>query len=162
MKGYVKNKTPIWRHAMKRSVGPGQEIQLDDLFAQYGVKHDLKPGKSFVDWLTQIKLKDPTIWEVVYQGEGAPDSKEEIKEEVKKPEEKGVTRVQMTSPFIKKELQVSDIVNMPVRQARADLKKITDLDLLKYALNEARQLAGKDTLCILLRRRCQELEITRR
>jgi hypothetical protein len=159
MKGYIKNKTPIWRHAMKRSVGPGQRIELDDLFEQYGTKHDLKPGKSFVDWLKQIKLKDTNMWEIHYDDESSPATAES---EVVEPKDDSVTRVQMTSPILRKDLQVSDIVNMPVRQARAELKKITDLDLLKYALNEARQLANKDTLCIMLRRRCQELELTRR
>jgi len=157
MKGYVKNKTPVWRHAFKRSVGPGQQIPLDDLFEQYGVKHDLKPDKSFVNWLTQVKLKDSNLWEIHYEDENSPESIEAVE-----PVDKPISRVNMTSPILRKDLKVSDIVNMPVRQARADLKKITDLDLLKYALNEARQLSNRDTLCIMLRRRCQELELTRR
>jgi hypothetical protein len=157
MKGYVKNKTPVWRHAFKRSVGPGQQIPLDDLFEQYGVKHDLKPDKSFVNWLTQVKLKDSNLWEIHYEDENSPEPIEVVE-----PVDKPISRVDMTSPILRKDLKVSDIVNMPVRQARADLKKITDLDLLKYALNEARQLSNRDTLCIMLRRRCQELELTRR
>jgi hypothetical protein len=157
MRGYVKNKTPVWRHAFKRSVGPGQQIPLDDLFEQYGVKHDLKPDKSFVDWLTQVKLKDSNLWEIHYEDENSPEPVEVVE-----PVDKPISRVDMTSPILRKDLKVSDIVNMPVRQARADLKKITDLDLLKYALNEARQLSNRDTLCIMLRRRCQELELTRR
>ena len=157
MKGYVKNKTPVWRHAFKRSVGPGQQIPLDDLFEQYGVKHDLKPDKSFVNWLTQVKLKDSNLWEIHYEDENSPEPIEVVE-----PVDKPISRVNMTSPILRKDLKVSDIVNMPVRQARADLKKITDLDLLKYALNEARQLSNRDTLCIMLRRRCQELELTRR
>ena len=65
-------------------------------------------------------------------------------------------------PLVKKELEVSDIVGMSVRKAREDLKKITNIKLLKYAHGEARQLSNKDTLCIMLRRRIQELELTRR
>jgi len=68
----------------------------------------------------------------------------------------------MVVPFVKKEIKPEDIINMTVRESREDLKKITDLDLLKYAYNSARQLAGKDTLCNALRKRIRELEITRR
>ena len=59
-------------------------------------------------------------------------------------------------------MEVSEIVGMSVRKARTDLKKLTDIKLLKYALTEANQLANKDTLVRMLRRRISELEITRR
>jgi hypothetical protein len=150
MNGYVKNKTASWRHALKRSIGPGHQVDLDELYEQYGKKHDLEEGKPFVEWLRSVKLPDNTVWEIVYD-DGKP--KAEIKESKK---------VDMVMPHVKKPLDVKDIVTMSVRQARQDLKKITDIKLLKYALGEARQLANKDTLCIMLRRRIQELELTRR
>jgi hypothetical protein len=59
-------------------------------------------------------------------------------------------------------MEVAEVVQMSVRTARTDLKKITDIKLLKYALQEANQLSNKDTLVRMLRKRIQELEITRR
>lgn len=155
MNGYVKNKSRTWRHAMKRSVGPGQEIPLDELFEQYGSKHDLEEGGPFVEWVRTVKLKDKSTWEVVFtDGTEKEDTQEEVAEEKQKND--------LVVPLVKKEMEVSDIVGMSVRKARTDLKKITDIKLLKYALNEANQLANKDTLVIMIRKRVQELEITRR
>ncbi len=151
MNGYVKNKTATWRHAMKRSIGPGHTIDLDEIYEQYGEKHGLEKGKPFVEWLRSVKLTNNTVWEIVYN-ENAP--KEAVKENEKKSD--------MVTPHVKKPLEVEDVVTMSVRKAREELKKITDINLLKYALGEARQLAHKDTLCIMLRRRIQELELTRR
>jgi hypothetical protein len=166
MNGYVRNKTVLWRHAMKRSVGPGHKIPLDELYTQYGEKHELEEGPLFVEWLRQIKLKDSSIWDVVYEEE-TTEKEETIKKEetTKKKAEivKDVKAENLTSPpVVIKELEVNDIVNMSVRKAREGLKKITDLKLLTYAYTEARQLSNKDTLCILLRKRIQVLEITRR
>jgi len=41
MKGYVKNKTTMWTHAMKRAIGPGGTVSLKELYKQYGKKHNL-------------------------------------------------------------------------------------------------------------------------
>jgi len=155
MNGYVKNKGMTWRHAMKRSVGPGHKIPLDELFKQYGPKHDLKEGEPFVEWLRSVKLRDTETWEVVYKDGVEKDEKAErtIKER---------QASEMVVPHVKKETEVSEVVGMSVRTARVELKKITDIKLLKYALQEADQLANKDTLVRMLRKRVQELELTRR
>jgi len=58
MNGYVINKSGLWAHAMKRSVGPGQKVPLDDLYDQYGKKHGLTKGDEFVKWLRTGKLRD--------------------------------------------------------------------------------------------------------
>lgn len=153
MNGYVRNKTAVWRHAMKRSIGPGGKVELDDLYVQYGTKHDLEEGPMFVEWLRTVKLSDTKVWEVI--------SKEEPKEE--KTEVKKKEKVaELTTPLVKKDIEVADIIAMPVRTARTALKKMTNIKLLKYALSEANQLANKDTMCLLLRKRIQVLEITRR
>ena len=155
MKGHVKNKSMTWRHAMKRSVGPLQEIPLDELFEQYGSKHGLEEGAPFVEWLRTVKLKDRGVWDVIYtDGTEKEEPQKEVVEKHQKPD--------LVVPLVKKEMEVADIVGMSVRTARADLKKITDIKILKYALTEANQLANKDTLVIMLRKRVQELEITRR
>lgn len=155
MNGYVKNKSMAWRHAMKRSVGPGHKIPLDELFEQYGTKHDLKEGEPFVEWLRSVKLRDTTVWEVVYESD--TEKNDQVEKDTKRAQAKD-----MIVPLVKKEMEVADVVGMSVRTARADLKKITDIKLLKYALGEANQMANKDTLVRMLRKRIQELEITRR
>jgi len=158
MKGYVKNKSNTWRHALKRSIGPGAKVPLDELYEQYGKKHDLPANEEFVDWLRNIKLRDSNIWEIVFEDgdrtKDVPIGNVDVKA-IKEGDD-------LTSPFVKKELDVKDIVYMPVRKARQELSKITDIKLLKYAYREANQLAHKETLCKLLRKRIQELELTRR
>jgi len=154
MNGYVKNKSMTWRHAMKRSIGPGHKVPLDELFEQYGPKHDLKEGEPFVEWLRNVKLRDTSTWEVVYE--------DALKKEEKVAEPAKEEKPELVTPLVKKDMEVTDVVQMSVRTARVELKKITDIKLLKYAMQEANQLANKDTLVRMLRKRIQELEITRR
>ena len=155
MEGYVKNISAEWAYAMKRSIRPGGEIPLGELFEQYGKKYDMEPDDKFVDWLQTIKLKNADRWKIVY------DFKEEhvtknipVKEQVKEPNSH-------TTPMVGKKMQVEDIVNLTVRKAREELPKINDLGLLKFSLSEARQLTGKDSLCRLLHKRVGELQLAR-
>lgn len=160
MNGYVMNKTTVWRHAMKRTIGPGQKISLDDLFKQYGEKHGLEEGAPFVEWLRNVKLRDTSMWEIIYSDSAsAPEATQapEVKESVI-----NADKTELVVPFVKKPLEPRDIVNMTVRDARDKLKKITDLDLLKYAYSEVRQLSNKDTLSRMLMTRIKDLEISRR
>lgn len=152
MNGYVKNKTPLWRHAMKREIGPGKTVSLDDLFEQYGEKHGLEKGAVFVEWLTQVKLRDNKVWEIVFnkaKKKAAGAKKEEDNKE-------------LVTPHVKKEMEPDEVTNFSVRTAREKLPKMVDIKLLKYALSSAEQLADKDTLCRMLRKRIGELEISRR
>jgi hypothetical protein len=171
MEGYIKNASPMWRHALKRSIGPGEKIPLDELYEQYGVKHNIEQGKSFVDWLRQVKLRDSDIWEIKYRGdqsatavENDPQS-EEVEPEKAEPKPKKAKTEQTKSnqsPFVKSDIQAEEIAKMSVRDARAFLPKFTNQKVLKYALNVASQLSNKDTLCRMLRKRITELELTRR
>ena len=148
MKGYVKNVSPIWTHAMKRAIGPGATVPLDELYDQYGKKHSLKKGDEFVEWLKTVKLKDHEKWKVVVEGE-----------------KKEVVEVETVAPELDKmprQMDVEDIIALSVRRAREVLPKIMDLKLLKYALDEAGPRANKDSLCRLLRKRIQELKISAR
>ena len=118
MNGYVRNKSTAWRHAMKRSIGPGHKIPLDELFEQYGEKHDLEEGQLFVEWLRDVKLRDTTVWEVKYtdgakKEEPQPEEVEKVKEVEKAKEVKKDETVVV--PFVKKDLEVSDIDGMSVR-----------------------------------------------
>lgn len=155
MNGYVQNKGASWRHAMKRSIGPGHQVPLDELFEQYGKKHDLEAGKPFVEWLRNVKLVDSSVWEIVYNEGAAKDTQAEKTIKQKQAND-------MIVPLVKKGLEISDVVQMSVRTARTELKKITDIKLLKYALADANQLAHKDSLVRMLRKRISELELTRR
>ena len=154
MKGSVVNTSAMWMHAMKRAVAPGEKIPLDELYDQYGKKHDLPKGAGFIEWLKNVKLKDNPNWRIVL------NDKEEKKEEevvnVAKTERLDLTNV---NP---KKMAVDEVVALSVRQARDILPKISDVKLLKYALQEAAPRSGKDTLCQLIRKRVRELETIRR
>lgn len=154
MDGYVKNVSPGWAHAFKRAVRPGAEIPLDELYEQYGKKYDLKVGEEFVDWLKTVKLKDSSRWKVI--DELTPDT--DISEVFS--EKKPTTN---NSRFVlPKHMSVEDVVELTVRPAREALPNISDIKLLKYALQEAKPRAGKESLCRMLTKRIAELEtITR-
>ncbi len=155
MEGYVINTSAMWMHAMKRSIGPGAKIPLSELFEQYGAKHGLVEGEEFTLWLRNVKLKDPNKWKIVIE-----DDKEllAVSETSKQQEPEPETYV---SPVVKVEKTVADIVGLSVRQAREQLPRVTDLKLLKYAMQEASQLAGKDSLCRVIRKRIRDLQIAR-
>ena len=55
-------------------------------------------------------------------------------------------------------MTVEDVVELSVRPAREILPKISDIKLLKYALQEAYPRGGKESLCRLLHKRIKELE----
>jgi len=157
MNGYMMNTTPGWKHAMKRSIGPGAKVPLDELFEQYGVKHGLKEGKEFVDWLKTVKLKDNKAWKIVFNTDAEGPIPEE---EVVKPT-KHSNAPDNIAPMVPVKMTVEDVVGMSVRQARESLPRVTDLNLLKYAFQEANQLSGKDSLCKVIRKRIRDLNIAR-
>ncbi|RKZ10809.1 hypothetical protein DRQ25_01500 [Candidatus Fermentibacteria bacterium] len=169
MKGFVKNKSHMWAHAMKRAVGPGQTVPLEELYNQYGKKHDLQDGREFTEWLATVKLQDTTRWEIVVEEESAEVSEELTSEVGAGPATKKVEAAQPApQPEVVLEdgesnkptrhFEVADVVGLTVRAARDKVPEISDLNLLKYALQEANQLSGKDTLCQMLRKRILELE----
>jgi len=155
MNGYVINKSGLWAHAMKRSVGPGQKVPLDDLYDQYGKKHGLTKGDEFVEWLRTVKLRDENKWAVVIETVKKDSA---VVDEAKKNKKdlKTITTADNISP---KKMTVEDVAALSVRKAREVLPQISDIKLLKYSLQEANQLANKDSLCRLLRKRVSELEI---
>jgi len=160
MEGYVLNATSIWSHTMKRSVGPGMKIPLDELYEQYGVKHGLAEGDEFVEWLRTVKLSDTNKWRIVME---APQPTQSPAEKLAKEENKPPTdyaEEQLTPPNVK-DMEISDVIGLSVRKARDIVPRIMDLKLLQYAEKEANQLAGKDSLCRILRKRVRELQISR-
>lgn len=157
MKGYVMNISARWMHVMKRSVAPGSKIPLDELYEQYGKKHDLKKGKDFTEWLEAVKLKDKFMWKIVYGDELKEMAKNDAVSDIQIPQaiEKAIPAQDI------KKMTIQEVVTLSVRQGREVLPKITDLKLLKYAFQEANQLAGKDSLCNIIRRRIKDLELGR-
>jgi hypothetical protein len=160
MKGYVMNASNIWTHALKRAIGPGQKIELEELYDQYGAKHSIAAGEEFVQWLRSVKLPDSKKWKIVLEESGQePVEEPEVKVDVVA---KISNRVESgPPPMVKKKMEVADIVNLSVRNAREVLPKVTDLNLLKYAMQEANQLSGKDSLCKIIRKRIRDLQIGR-
>lgn len=161
MEGYVKNVSRNWAYAMKRSVRPGGEIPLTELFEQYGKVHGMQPNEEFIDWLTNVKLKDKENWKIVYDFKQNSESKESIAKTTVEEVQESKDKPDYTTPMVKQKLEVADIVNLSVRKAREALPNIMDLNLLKYSLSEAKQLSDKDSLCRILHKRIQELQMSR-
>jgi hypothetical protein len=163
MKGFVKNKKSDWAYAMKRSIRPGGEVSLDELYTQYGEKHSIEAGEPFVEWLRNVKLKNKDYWEIVYDFGEVADLSTSVENipavlDMVGVEDDGDIPTHKSAI---KSLSVEDIAALSVRKARAMLPKVMDLKLLQYALSEAKQLQDKDSLCRLLERRIKELQIAR-
>lgn len=162
MEGYVMNISAGWTHAMKRSIGPGAKVPLEELFEQYGAKHDLKEGQEFADWLRSVKLKDSNKWKIVVEDDTTKSVETKVtSEDVDSRTSNKVYVSSGMAPMVEIKLEVADVVGLSVRQAREKLPKIQDLNLLKYSLQEANQLAGKDSLCKIIRKRIRDLQIAR-
>jgi len=148
---------------MKRTVGPGAKIPLDDLYAQYGERHNLKKGKEFVQWLQEVKLRDKSKWRI-FKADDKPYeetlSKMEVKEEPKV--EVVPSRGDNVPPPVVKDMDVDDVVGLSVRKAREIVPTIQDIQLLKYAENQANQRSGKDSLRRILMKRIEELAVSNR
>ncbi len=167
MKGFVRNTTHLWAHAMKRAIGPGAKVSLQELYEQYGKKHDLKPGEEFIRWLQDVKLRDRDRWQIFDENGnpfGAVLTKVESKDDQKTANVVATdkSRGENVAPPVVKNMEIADVVGLSVRKAREVVPDILDIQLLKYAEKEANQLSGKDSLCLILRKRIQELAVTSR
>jgi hypothetical protein len=174
MKGYVRNASNLWAHTMKRAVGPGAQIPLEDLYEQYGKKYNLAQGDEFIRWLQDVKLRNRDKWQILSE-DGLPyvfgslkkkDQETELQAQVEVVAEEVPTaaksRGENVAPLVVKKLTVEDITGLSFRKAKDVLPNIMDVVLLKYAAQQANQLAGKDSLCRLIRKRIQELEVSTR
>lgn len=164
MNGYILNKQPIWAHVLKREVKPGGEIPLDEVYNEYGKKYGLAEGKEFIGWLRKVKLRDAEKWKIVYvsEEEEAIEKENDVSPIDISPNEKvGLKQPDNVPPLVATKLDVADVVKLSVRKAREVIPNIRDLNLLKYSLQEASPLAGKDSLCRILRKRIMEIQISR-
>lgn len=156
MNGYLINKGAMWLHAMKRAIGPGAKVPLTELYDQYGPKHELEKGQEFIEWLKNVKLKGNDNWHIELSEEFEA---KEIQEET--PAEIEERRIDITK-VNPKNMEIAEVVNLSVRQAREVIPLVTDLKLLKYSMSEATPRPGKESLCRVLRKRIRELETQRR
>jgi hypothetical protein len=148
---------------MKRNVGPGAKIPLDDLFEQYGERHNLKKGKEFVQWLQEVKLRDKSKWRIFKTDDTPYEEKVQEEKKVEAPiVETKKARGDNVPTIVTKEITVDEVVELSVRKAREIIPTIHDIQLLKYAENQANQRAGKDSLRIILMKRIEELKISSR
>ena len=44
-------------HIMKRIILPGGKVPLEELYQEYGEKHNISE-KKFISWLKKVKIKD--------------------------------------------------------------------------------------------------------
>lgn len=150
LKGFLKNKSHLGGHIMKRYVAPHGLIPLEELYTQYGEKYGLPKDDSFVVWLQEVKLRDKDRWVIV------DDDKDEftaVNEEMRVEKEEAEEKLDKRPA----DLQVMELADLSVRKAREALPMIADARILKYALKEASQRPNKDSLCIMLRKRISEL-----
>jgi len=161
MKGYVINKSRTWAHIMKRAVQPGKKIPLNELYAQYGKKYNLKEGIEFVNWIRDIKLRNDSRWGVIFEEEVV--NKEEVVITPPNSDSKsleGNFDIPSVKPAIaKKDITIEEIVGWSVRKARERIVEIKDVKLLTYALKEAEQKPQKEVICRMLKKRIQELDL---
>lgn len=168
MQGYVRNISRTWRHALKRSVAPGQKIDLDVLYAEYGEKHGIEEGQPFVDWIRNVKLKDAGTWEVSYRKpmdipeDVSKETKNVVSDDDKTQKDEQENKPDNVAPFNVTKPDISYVVDLSVRKAKEELPKIMDVKLLRAALNITNTQAGKDTLTRMLRKRIKELELSSR
>lgn len=146
--GYIRNKSNLGTHVMKRYISPNGRIPLEELYQEYGVKHGLERDEQFIEWLFEIKLRNRNKWEVVL--EEIPEKKRELSrgteegnEIVEKPPNK---------------LAVEEITELSVRKAREVIPTITDIKLLKYAFRDASQRPNKKVLCDIIKTRINDIE----
>ena len=171
MNGYVKNMTHLWSHTMKRTVGPGQKIPLDEIYEQYGKRHNLKKGNEFIKWLEEVKLRDRNKWRI-FTEDDKPIAEVSSGQKLKEQEQVTVqgsnvvktdkSRGENVAPVVPTEMSIDEVVGLSVRQAREVIPKIQDIQLLKYSEKTASQRTGKDSLRRILMKRIQELSISNR
>jgi hypothetical protein len=154
---------------MKRSVGPGQRIPLDELYEQYGKRHDIKKGKEFIGWLQKVKLRDSSRWQIFTKEDKPYEEASPVKESKEEKQVQGSTvvktdksRGENVAPVVPTDMAIDDVIGLSVRAAREVIPKIHDIQLLKYSEKVAGQRTGKDSLRRILMKRIQELSISNR
>jgi len=172
MKGYIKNITSRPLYALKRHILPSKTIDLNILYKEYGEKHGIEKGQPFIDWLRNVKLPNEQIWEIKYEEDQTSSPLENKVTVVAKitqvedgddvPGLSNIEKVESAKPFIKREWEIEEIVELTVKKAREEIPKIRNKKLLLHTLNVAKQRPNKETICRILEKRIDELKISTR
>ncbi len=156
MEGFVRSRMTTWMHIFKMSVRPGGEIPLDTLYDIYGTKYDIKET-DFVQWLKDVKLKDSNKWTIVEHDSEATSGVMSLATALG---DEATFETNAKGEVVARQVSVGDVVSLSVRKARDLIPKIMDVNLLKYALNEARPRPNKESLCRILEKRISELGLS--
>lgn len=164
-KGKVVNNTGQSRHIFKRTVFPGQEVDVEDIYLL--VKNRVSE-EDFLEWLEKSV---PNGWEVMASKELtsetlgetdlSEDQKEKIKEELKKEIEDSLPSKEYLPLKEIDKLTARDIFNLRIKDnPQRIINQIDSVHKLRRVLTMCRNAQGKATLERSIRRRIHQLNET--
>src|SRR6188508_2188508 len=162
IKGSIINNTGKPKHIFKRTVYPGQQISLEDVYSIVSTKIDKE--QSFVDWL-QDELPDG--WEVRLSSEYSEPvdlsnvSSESLTENGEEDVLSGSDSdpsLEFASPKTIDKLTAKDIFNLRIKDnPKRVIKQISSVHKLRRALTLCRNDSRKNMLANILRHRIKEI-----
>jgi len=176
VKGFVVNNTGRSKHIFKRTVYPGQKVELDYIYKLVGSK--VPEGDKFVDWLDTYL---PKGWEIDAQAAemAATDTNDmKFRETITavpvvapatKSTENAMMREQAVTGPSKEYMTPKAIGNMTAKDIyelqlkdnpKRILKNINSIHKLRRALTLCKQDNRKETLQRLIQGRIRELNVT--
>lgn len=162
IKGCVRNQTGRYKHIYKRTFGPGQEIDISDLYDMYGSKYGGELDLGFLRWIEDNKL--PNGFNLVvdeYDEEVVSVVEEEIEnknvmEESFQPAEKISSRPRRVIP---NKLTSDEIANLKIKDdPKKVISQVSSIHKLRRALTACKGQKGKQTLMKYIRYRIDELK----
>lgn len=167
VKGYIQNNTGKAKHIFKRTIFPGQKIELPALFKT--IEKNLGEGESFIDYL-QLRLPDG--WELQVDEEEV-DSKVYVRTQPEKSkasivpvdERHILSGPEDDSPSLEyaphhklEKLTARDLYNLRMKDnPKRIIKSIDSVHKLRRALAMCKNDARKSMLANIIRRRIREL-----
>lgn len=178
IKGYVVNNTGRSKHIFKKTVYPGQQVDLEQVYLLLGAK--VPEGSTFVEWLEGYL---PPGWEVNVVSQEKADfvggrmfkeTLTAIPEVVESASVVGKTfkennegedvdkpSLEYSTPRVIKKMTARDIFNLRVNDnPRRILKNINSIHKLRRALSLCKNDSRKATISRLIQGRIRELNIT--
>ena len=156
--GIVLNNTSKSKHIFKRSVGPGQKVDLNEVYTLLSSK--VPEGDSFISWLKEYV---PDGWEV----HGEESKKEEPAivvgqgisyQDKPSSEDNSAPSLQYLTPKKILNMSASDISNLRVKDdPRKIIKQIDSIHKLRRALTLCNKSDRKETLSKIIKARIDKL-----
>jgi hypothetical protein len=144
VKGCVVNNSGRYKHIFKRTVRPGEKVQLKDLYKTYKNKCDCEFNYEFIAWLKENKIPEEGGWDLEF--ETAFDNKVRVTGRV--------VCVDDIPVKVQKGLTADDIANLKVKDApKVVLQTIDSIPKLRRALTKAKRKKGKNFLIKYLKER---------